>query len=230
MTLTRRSLEEIADELQAAYPPEAADGYRPRYNVAPSDAHPIVRPAPGPTPPVLQMARWGLPRPPGERGAPHINARSETAAVKGTFRAAYDRRRCVVPADGFYEWDKAADGGRRPYWFHRADGALLLLAGLYEDVPGPSGAPQRRFVVLTTAANDLVAPIHDRMPVILPPEAVGPWLTVPARSLLRPAPAGWLVATPVSRRANSVKNDDPACLQPEAVGAQSGQQSLFRPI
>jgi putative SOS response-associated peptidase YedK len=135
-----------------------------------------------------------------------------------------------VPADGFYEWVGAKDS-RRPIWFHAPDDGLLYLAGLYETWRDPSieGADnrQRTFTILTTVANEVVAPVHDRMPVILPPQRVDDWLHVPAantaayaadlRGLLAPAPAGALVATEVSRRANSVANDDEACLTP-AVG------------
>jgi putative SOS response-associated peptidase YedK len=249
MTLTRRDLDEVADELGVLVADNAAVDYRPRFNVAPTDRHIILRPrgeaSPGAdeprNPPVLAPARWGFPRAPGNKGALHINARAETAPFRAAFREAFVQRRCAVPADGFFEWLKPGGTGagqsavRQPVWFHRPDGHLLLFAGLYEDVPGPEGKLERRFVVLTTAANALVAPVHDRMPAILSREEAALWLDKPAQSLLRPAPADLLVATLVSKRVNSVKNDDPGCLVPDPAPDgdkphSGGQLGLFGPI
>jgi putative SOS response-associated peptidase YedK len=133
-------------------------------------------------------------------------------------------RRCIVPAVGFIEWTGAKEA-RRPVWYHAPDGSLLLFAGLYESWQDPStGAWMRSFAILTTEPNDVVRPVHDRMPVILPKERIADWLYVPAgdpesyardvRELLRPAANDALVATPVSARANSVKNDDEGCIAP----------------
>jgi putative SOS response-associated peptidase YedK len=253
MTLSRRDIDEVADELGAVYRPEMAALYRPRFNVAPTDCHPVLRAAPaggawgvgcagggagaGARRWELVPARWGLGRP-GRGGPLLINARSETAHVLDSFREAFARRRCVIPADGFYEW-KGGGETRQPFWLHPPDGRLLLFAGLYDE--GPDG--EVRFTVLTTTANRVVAALHDRMPVILAPpggaqdgaagagapDAVARWLRDGPRDLLRPAPEGALVATPVSRRVNSVKNDDPACLLPEAEGShpQDRQLRLF---
>jgi putative SOS response-associated peptidase YedK len=269
MTLSRRDIDEVADELEAVYRPEMAALYRPRFNVAPTDWHPLLRAAPGggdwgvgcagggagagARRWELVPARWGLAGPelarepgyynnrlPGRpgRGPLLINARSETAHVLDSFREAFARRRCVIPADGFYEW-KGGGETRQPFWLHPPDGRLLLFAGLYDE--GPDG--EMRFTVLTTTANRVVAALHDRMPVILAPragagdgaadagapDAVARWLRDGPRDLLRPAPEGALVATPVSRRVNSVKYDDPACLLPEAEGShpQDRQLRLF---
>jgi putative SOS response-associated peptidase YedK len=206
MTLTRRELAELADELEALPVAGAADGYRPRFNVAPTDRHPIVRlDTTGQR--QLEPAIWGFA--PGAPGRPPLfNARSETAPVKDSFRGAFRDGRCVVPADGFYEWTGSGDA-RRPFWLHRTDGKLLLLAGLYE--ASPDG---RRFTVLTTGPNATVARLHDRMPVILAPGQVDRWLRRGDASLLQPAPDDTLVATPVSTRVNAVRNDDPGCLEP----------------
>jgi putative SOS response-associated peptidase YedK len=213
MTLTRRDLEEVADELEAVRDPEGAALYRPRYNVAPTDLHPIVRLADGRR--LLQRARWGFP---GGAGRPTlINARSETAPFRDRFREAFVNGTCIVPADGFYEWSGPSDG-RRPFWIRRADGRLLLLAGLWEDQPAPDGGRARHFTILTTAANPTVARIHDRMPVVLAPEQAAGWLAGGSHRELGPAPEGVLEARPVSRRVNSVRNDDPGCLAPEDPG------------
>ena len=195
MTLTRRELIEVADELEAAFDAGAAAAYRPRYNVAPTDTHPVLRLREGAR--WLEPARWGLP-PTGRRAkAPVINARAETARLRDPFRAAWNgpvgsmAGRCVVPADGFFEWKKET---REPTWFHRPDGRLLLLAGLWQD-----GA----FTVLTTAPNALVGQIHDRMPAVLSPDEAHAWLAAPSSGLLHPAPEGVLEARPVSTRRSS---------------------------
>jgi putative SOS response-associated peptidase YedK len=156
----------------------------------------------------LQMLRWGFAG--GGRGV-HINARADTAPFKPTFRDAYVLRRCVVPADGFYEWK-----GEQPFWFHRGDGRLLLFAGLWDG---------DRFLVLTTEPNALLREVHDRMPVVLAADDAAAWLVEPSQKLLRPCPDELLVAQPVSTRVNSVKHDDPACLDPPSPG---GQLALFR--
>jgi putative SOS response-associated peptidase YedK len=209
MTLTRRELHELADELEAVGDAELAAAYRPRYNVAPTDPHPILRLVGGAR--RLTPARWGLPARPaagGKRRGPLINVRSET--VEFSRKELLADGRCVVPADGFYEW-KRGPGGSEPIWFHRPDGRLLLLAGLWEG---------EAFTVLTTTPNTLVAEVHDRMPVVLSPDDAEAWLLAPAQKLLRPAPEGALAARPVSGRVNSVRNDDPACLDPPGPPAQ----------
>jgi putative SOS response-associated peptidase YedK len=201
MTLTRRELVEIAEELAAAFDDETAAAYRPRYNVAPTDQHPVLRLVAGAR--RLEPARWGLP-PTGNRRAPLINVRAETARFSR--KKTFVDGRCVVPADGFFEWKRSPDGSR-PNWYHRPDGRLLLFAGLWE-----AGC----FSVLTTAPNALVAEVHDRMPAILSPEEANAWLLAPSDKLLHPAPDGMLTARAVSDRVNSVRHDDPACLEPAA--------------
>lgn len=220
-TLTRRDLAEVAAELEAEFSAEDAARYRPRYNAAPTDEHFVLRLEGDRR--RLVPAVWGLE---GARTPIVINARAETAAQKPMFREAFRQRRCVVPADGFFEWTPS-NGGKQPIWFHAPDGKLVPLAGLYDVEPG--GAI--RFVILTTEANDLVRPIHDRMPVVLSHGAVGAWLEEPISELLAPAPEGMLVATAVSRRVNDVANDDPECLAPPAPPAEPrprrGQLKLF---
>ena len=231
MTLTRADWDEVLLELTETLATAgvgdiradegAAASYRPRYNVAPAQRHPILRTVGGPA--RLGFALWGLlARVRGK--APVINARAETVPFKPAFRDAFASRRCVVPADGFFEWKTGPDG-RQPLWFHRPDGKLLLLAGLFEEEPETPDQPARtRFGVLTTAPNSLVAAAHNRMPALLSAgEAVG-WLAKTDQHLLHPAPDNLLVATPVSLRVNSVRNDDPACLM---APPQGGQMRLF---
>ncbi len=179
----------------------------------------------GDSPLVLGPATWGLVAPPreGERSARLlINARSESAARLPSFRGAFAKRRCVVPVDGFYEW-VGPKQARRPIWFHPTGDGVLHLAGLWEPgAPAPgaqelAGEPLPTFTILTTRANDLVAPVHDRMPVVLAANEVEAWLrgsSAEAGALLRPCPTAVLAAREVSARANRVENDDPACLEP----------------
>lgn len=198
-SLTTPDWETIRAILDAVPDDEEAAAWRPRYNVAPTQLHPILRLVGGER--RLQRAGWGLG--PVENRAV-INARIETVAERPMWQDALAARRCVVPVDGFFEWQE-----NQPYWYHRPDGGLLLLAGLWED-----GPERPRFVVVTTAPNALVALAHDRMPAILPPDGVAEWLARPAVELCRPAPADALAATPVSTRVNSPANDDARLLEP----------------
>lgn len=211
------SATDLATMLRARVRPEHEALYKPRYNVAPTQLTWIVRDEEGM--PTLAPASWGFASTTGQF---LINARSETAAKKPAFREAWKRRRCVVPTDGFFEW-KGPPKDRRPLWFHPSAGGLLLLAGLYVEEPDP------RFVILTTAANDLVAPVHVRMPAILSADEVGAWLASPPAEPLAPAPDGILEVRPVSPRVNSVANDDPDCLAPPPPDEPKpgGQLRLF---
>lgn len=213
MTMTKPDLDGVAAELGVAVPVETRSAHRARYNLAPTQRHVIVR-AQG-ADRALAAARWGLP----ERGRVPmmINLRAERVAFGG-YRALFASQRCAIPVDGFYEWTGPA-GQRKPIWFHRADGGLMYFAGVFEF---PKDAPDElpRFAVLTTAPNELVAPIHNRMPAILPLDAVPAWLgadAVTVAAMLGPAPRGVLVASPASERANSARNDDPTLLHAEAA-------------
>jgi putative SOS response-associated peptidase YedK len=219
-TLTWKERERLAEELGVNVEEISDADYKPRYNIAPTDPHWIVR---------MRLedreilpAKWGLVNSwakDARRAAAQINARAETLATSGAFRDAFAHRRCVVPADGFFEW---VGGGkdRRPIWFHRPDGKLILFAGLYESWRATPDNWQRTFTIITTEPNRLVSPIHDRMPVILNDEAIDRWLdpreedTDLLRAVLAPAPENLLVTLAVSQRVNSVKNDDEACLLP----------------
>lgn len=167
----------------------------------------------------LGTFRWGLvpwfAADPGG-GARMINARAETAAEKPAFRRALERRRCIIPASGFYEWLRLGKD-RRPYLFAAADSSVLGLAGLWEvwrSKEDLDATPLRTCTILTVAANATMRPIHDRMPVVLAPQAWDRWLDrTPARpgalaDLLMPAPDDLLIRRPVSARVNNVKNDD----------------------
>jgi putative SOS response-associated peptidase YedK len=221
MTLTTKGYEQLVELLGVEPDPDEAPFYRPRYNVAPTDDHWMVwRPKTAAVADKkrLKRAKWCF-----KAGGQKLlmNLRSETASKR--FKSMYEARRCVVPADGFYEW-RGPKEDRRPIWFHPPQGGLFLFAGLYEE---PSSSELPAFTVLTTDANATVAPVHDRMPVLLSPESADAWLLAPVPGLLVPAPPGALVGTEVSRRANSVANDDPGCLEPPGSAPRADQMRLF---
>ena len=224
-TLTKKDFAELGHLMGAEFHERDAALYRPRYNIAPTDPHWIVRMKTEQR--ELIPANWGLVNSwakDAKGAARQINARSETALKRPAFRDAFVERRCVVPADGFFEWVGAKEA-RSPIWYHPAHADVIAFAGLYESWLDPATTQwQRTFTILTTAANKLIEPVHDRMPVILPPDRIDEWLFVPSRDkqahaeklmpLLHPAPEDALIATEVSRRVNAVANDDPACLAP----------------
>ena len=208
----------------------AGTGVEKRYNLAPTQQAPVVRTAgSGPDDPTvrreLALLRWGLvpawAKDPSV-GSRMINARAETVADKPAFRHALRRRRCLVPADGFYEWRR--DGGRRslPFLIRLRGGGLFAFAGLWERWQAPDqGPPLDTFTVLTTTPNALMATLHDRMPVILDPALYDVWLSPgkgPAPDtlarLLAPFPPDRMEAWPVSTRVNSPANEGPDCAAP----------------
>jgi putative SOS response-associated peptidase YedK len=219
-TLTNDDLEEVADALSAEVSAGDASQHRRRWNIAPTDVTWIVTRSGDRR--VLRPAAWGYQT---ARGRPLINVRGEPVAAGKGFRDAFVDHRCAMVVDGFYEWPGP---GQAPFWFHRTDGGLLLLAGLFQGASDPGAPP--RFTVLTTRPNQLIAPIHDRMPVIVPESRLDEWLTAEPRiaaPLIAPAPEDALIATPVSKRANSVRNDDAACIAPAAHPVAPQQGSLF---
>lgn len=197
---------------------------RSRYNIPPGGGIPAVRTAPGSTRGGAAPAReltalhWGL-VPSWARSADDgpINARAETLADRPSFRDAFRRRRCLIPATGFYEWH-AGSQPRQAWLFRSRDEAPLCLAGLWETWHASDGTLLESCAIVTTTANSLMAPIHHRMPVIVAEEHYAPWLdprvTDPEQlaPALQPYPAPELEATPLSPRVNSVAHDDPECL------------------
>lgn len=222
--------EALIDELRELGVAELELELRPRFNVAPGQVVGIVA---GDRPERLSPARWGLiplwaRRAKGARPAkPLINARAETAASKPSFRDAVQRRRCLVIADGYYEW-KREGRAKTPHLFRAQTGRPFAFAGLW--APGDDNDPLRTFAILTTEADELTAPIHDRMPVILGPDARARWLApgeVSASELEAIIGAGAAPAMtvyPVTQAVGSPAFDEPACVQPVAR-----QPGLFDP-
>ncbi|MCS6844043.1 MAG: SOS response-associated peptidase [Caldilineales bacterium] len=207
----------LAERFQASLPPQ---GLVPRYNAAPRQDLPVILNA---EPHAIQLLRWGLvpswAKDPAV-GDRMINARAETLAEKPSFRAALHRRRCLVLADGFYEWQKL-DGSKIPLRIALKSGEPFAFAGLWEMWQAADGSLLRTFTIVTVPPNELIAPIHDRMPAMLLPEHEAVWLDDRAGvaawlDVLRPYPADRLVAYPVSRRVNSPANDDPSVVAPVA--------------
>jgi putative SOS response-associated peptidase YedK len=197
-------------------------GLQLRFNVAPTQTMPVVvRHSPN----TIELMRWGLiPRWAKEpnMGLSTINARAETVAEKRTYRRPLQFQRCLVPATGFYEWQSTADG-KVPHWIYLPDEPLFAFAGLWDAWTSPTGEEVRSYTIITCEANAFMAPIHNRMPVILSREAEEDWLNPdvvePERllPLLQPYPADRMAAHPVSRAVNNPRNDSPNLVQP--VGA-----------
>jgi putative SOS response-associated peptidase YedK len=193
----------------------------PHYNIAPTQDVAVV---PNNTDKHVEFFHWGLipswAKDP-EIGSRMINARAETLAEKPSFRAAYLRRRCLILADGFYEWQTIPGSKvKTPMYIHLASKKPFAFAGLWE-LWRPDDTPILSCTIITTEPNALLAPIHNRMPVILPPDAYDLWLD-PAEqkpaalnALLKPYPADLMIAYPVSRLVNSPSNDVPACIVPD---------------
>ncbi len=205
-------------------PPPDFD-YRPRYNIAPSQQAPVAVWRPEGR--RLDLMRWGL-VPPWAKGSPSanplINARAETVHLRPAFRAAFRVRRCLVPADGYFEWRKQETpgegrGGKTPFWIHREGRQPMAFAGLWEPSGETGETPSATFAILTTEAAAAVRDLHPRMPVILPREVWGEWLSpkTPPDSLLPllvPYAGQDLRAFPVSPLVNSPRNDSPLLVEP----------------
>jgi putative SOS response-associated peptidase YedK len=192
----------------------------PRYNIAPTQNVAVVL---NESPERLSVVQWGLipswAKDPSI-GAQMINARAETLTEKPAFRAAFKKRRCLVLADGFYEWRKEADGKTKtPMYARLKTGKPFAMAGLWEVWKTPAGGARRSCTIITTEPNELMSTIHNRMPVILPRDLEADWLddnlqALALLSMLKPYAADQMQVYPVSRRVNTPANDEPALVQP----------------
>jgi len=200
-----------------------------RYNAAPSQLLPVIANDSH----EVQMLRWGLI--PSWAKDPKIaynmiNARAETLAEKPAFRKTLASRRCLIPADGFYEWRKNPDGTKTPMYIRMRDHELFAFAGLWESWKSPEGEVIKTFTIITTAPNELLKTIHDRMPAIIPREGYLDWLKTDvmtpeqAMAWLKPLPAELMEAYPVSPLVNSPKNDSEDLIKQQAEAAPAPQK------
>lgn len=196
--------------------------WSPRYNLGPMQQILVVRIKPDGIR-LAEPLQWGLV--PGWARDPSVgshmtNARSDTISSKPAYREAFKKRRCLIPANGFYEWQHVSGKTKQPWHIFRADGAPLVFAGLWEKWQTPDGDLLESCSIITTDANEFMAEIHTRMPVILSNEERNTWLDVQIdeptvlSKLLVASPNEWLQKTPVSTLVNNVRNDSPECIQP----------------
>jgi putative SOS response-associated peptidase YedK len=208
-------------------PEEPAPNFAASWNVAPTDPLPVVRWDAREGMRRLEIMRWLL-VPYWAKdikiGYSTFNAKAEGIDTRPAFREAFQRRRCLVPLDGFYEWQKLGRE-RQPYTVALADRRLMAMAGLWDSWRSPAGERLRSFTIVTTEPNELLAPLHDRMPVILAPESWPLWLgEQPAeperlKRLLAPYPANDMAIWPVGARVGNVKNNDPSLAEPIALAS-----------
>ncbi len=210
------------DAIRALFGYDELPNFPPRYNVAPTQPIPIVRLVDGKR--QFALVRWGLipawvkdPK----KFSLLVNARGESVLEKPAFRNAMRRRRCLIPADGFYDWRDGVP--RRPYFVHRkSSGGPMAFAGLWETWTGPNGEELDTAAIVTTRANRMLAAVHDRMPVIVPPQAFNLWLdcaevdATTAAALMIPAPESLLDCYEVSTAVNRAANDDARLIEPAA--------------
>lgn len=212
------------EALRALFGYEEHPNFPPRYNIAPTQPIPIVRLMNAKR--SFQLVRWGL-VPSWSKEMPKsvlINARAETIDDKPSFRGGFRHRRCLVPADGFYEWQAQAGGPKQPFLIRRRDRQPFAMGAIWEDWLTADGSELDSAAIITTAANDTLKPVHQRMPLILDSEEWDTWLNTEeisakdARKLLKPAPDDLLEAVPVSPRVNRVSEDDPGLIEPVSPG------------
>jgi putative SOS response-associated peptidase YedK len=210
----RYSLSATPETIAEIFGVQHVTDIEPRFNIAPTQLVPIVRRETGSSDRRIELLKWGLIPSWADDpaiGSRMINARAETVGEKPSFRSAFKSRRCLVPADGFYEWRKTSKG-KVPYLIRRPTAEPFAFAGLWERWKGPTGAIDS-YTIITTDANELMRPLHHRMPVIVDPDGYDAWLDPQSPSaalleMLRPEPEGNLVAFPVSTKVNSPTNDD----------------------
>jgi putative SOS response-associated peptidase YedK len=210
------------------------DDWTPHYNIAPTQPVPVIRQHPKEPRRDMSLMRWGLipSWSKGVSGPPMINARSETAATMPAFRDPMKSRRCLVPADGFYEWQRKG-AVKQPFCFEVSDGELFAFAGLWDRWKDPSGQWIKSCSILTTTPNVVTSAVHDRMPVILDRDNYDLWLdpgmtdVKVVSEMLKPYDAQLMRSYPVSARVNSVANDDAECSTPTQITPVQTQATLF---
>jgi len=228
----RYSLSKSKIELEERFQAEMLPEFKPRYNIAPTQLVPVITSA---SPNGFSFFYWGI-TPEFGKNKPValklINAKAETVDQKISFRSSFQKRRCLIPADGFYEWKKLGKKTKIPYRFTMGDEGLFSMAGIWEEYESVNGETQHTFLILTTTPNEIVSEIHDRMPVILTKEEEKKWLDnytseEDLKKILKPFSSGSMVSFSVSPLVNSVQNDTPAVMRKTSPMDQHGNYTLF---
>ncbi len=225
----RYTISATPDEVRAGFDYEETPNFPPRFNIAPTQPVPVVRPGSDGRR-HFALVRWGLV--PGwaksvDSHGPLVNARAESVTARPSFRSAMHHRRCLFIADGFYEWQRRGQGARQPWFIRKRGGGVFAFAGVWEHWMSADGSELESAALITVPASASLAVIHHRMPAILLPDHYSDWLDagqVPAEraaAMLRPAAADFLESWPVSTRVNHVTNDDPGLIQAYHGGGKS---------
>jgi putative SOS response-associated peptidase YedK len=228
----RYSLSKSKIELEERFQAEMLTDFKPRYNIAPTQLVPVVT---SQSPKGFSFFYWGI-TPEFGRNKPVsqklINAKAESVHQKMTFKSSFKQRRCIIPADGFYEWKKLGKKTSIPHRFTLREGGLFSFAGIWDEYETVDGENQHTFLILTTEPNELVSEVHDRMPVVLTQETEKKWLNSYSSEeelleILKPFSANEMLSYPVSTLVNSVKNDSPALIRKTDPMDQHGNYTLF---
>ncbi|KPQ20072.1 MAG: hypothetical protein HLUCCX10_00460 [Algoriphagus marincola HL-49] len=228
----RYSLSKSKIELEERFQAEMLTDFKPRYNIAPTQLVPVVT---SQSPKGFSFFYWGI-TPEFGRNKPVsqklINAKAESVHQKMTFKSSFKQRRCIIPADGFYEWKKLGKKTSIPHRFTLREGGLFSFAGIWDEYETVDGENQHTFLILTTEPNELVSEVHDRMPVVLTQETEKKWLNNYSEEeelleILKPFSANEMLSYPVSTLVNSVKNDSPALIRKTDPMDQHGNYTLF---
>lgn len=228
----RYSLSKSKIELEERFQAEMLPDFKPRYNVAPTQLVPVIT---SQSPKGFSFFYWGI-TPEFGKNKPVaqklINARAESVNDKVSFKSSFEKRRCLIPADGFYEWKKLGKKTKIPYRFTLKEDELFAFAGIWEEYETVNGEIQHTFLILTTGPNDIVSEIHDRMPVILNRQMEKKWLDnytseSELLAMLHPYPSDQMLSYTVSPLVNSVENDVPSILRKTSPADQHGNYTLF---
>ncbi|GMQ29788.1 SOS response-associated peptidase [Algoriphagus confluentis] len=228
----RYSLSKSKIDLEERFQAEMLSDFKPRYNIAPTQLVPVIT---SDSPKGFSFFYWGITPDFGQNkpvAQKLINAKAETVHEKVSFKSSFQSRRCLVPADGFFEWKKLGKKTKIPYRFTLRDESLFSFAGIWEEYEGLNGEIQHTFLILTTTPNSVVEEVHDRMPVILSRENEKKWLDKYSNetellALLKPASPDLMQSYTVSPLVNSVQNDSPGIIRRTSPMDQHGNYTLF---
>lgn len=228
----RYSLSKSKIELEERFKAEMLADFKPRYNIAPTQLVPVIT---SDAPKGFSFFYWGITPDFGQNkpvAQKLINAKAETVHEKISFKNSFQRRRCLIPADGFFEWKRLGKKTKIPYRFTLREEEIFSFAGIWEEYETVTGEIQHTFLILTTSPNEVVADVHDRMPLILSRESEKKWLDkysseTELLNLLKPYPAELMLHYTVSPLVNSVQNDSPGIIRRTSPMDQFGNYTLF---